>query len=122
MLLLSADATNGASQLLMRSCAPLRDRPPGASAEHALKQADPLADIVLDLLCPECSHTFQAPFDPEAFFLTELAMRSAKLEQEVHWLAFHYHWSEDAILSLPASRRWRYINLINDTLSSGEGS
>ena len=32
------------------------------------------------------------------------------------WLAFNYHWSEDAILSLPIKKRKRYIELINTTL------
>lgn len=121
MLLLSAGGINAAAAMLLKSCALSHDRS-ADDAEQALKQIDPLADIVLDLSCPECGQIFQAPFDPEAFFLTEVATRSAELEKEVHWLAFHYHWSEDAILSLPASRRRRYLDLINDTLSAGEGT
>lgn len=98
--------------------------PPGAAKEavvtavdQKLKEIDPLADIVLELKCPECGHGFAAPFDPEAFFLEEIAMRSRQLDWEVHWLAFNYHWSEESILLLTAGKRRRYIELINDSLS-----
>lgn len=48
-----------------------------------------------------------------AFLLaTELGGASDRLFAEVHLLAFHYHWSEAAILSLTRQRRWRYLDLI----------
>jgi hypothetical protein len=34
----------------------------------------------------------------------------------VHWLAFHYHWSEESILSLTSKKRRRYVEFINDSL------
>lgn len=85
--------------------------------DDKLRQLDPLADIALELKCPACGHDFEAPFDPEMLFLDEMAMRNRQLDWEVHWLAFHYHWSENSILSLAASRRRRYIELINESLS-----
>jgi hypothetical protein len=88
-----------------------------AAVSQKLQEVDPLADIVLDIACPSCGASFQTPFDVEAFFLEEISLRSRQLEQEVHWLAFHYHWSEESILSLTASKRRRYIELINETLS-----
>lgn len=32
--------------------------------------------------------------------------------EEVHVLALHYHWSEAEILSLPSSKRARYLALL----------
>ena len=82
-----------------------------------LGEIDPRGDIVLDLTCPTCGHRFQAPFYPEDFFLRELDARVAQCEREVHWIAFNYHWTEDAIMSLPVNKRKRYVELINKTIS-----
>jgi hypothetical protein len=85
-----------------------------------LEEIDPLSDITLNLACPECQHAFHAAFPIEAFILGELYQDIYGLEREVHWLAFHYHWNEQEILSLSRKRRKRYIELINTTLA-GEG-
>jgi hypothetical protein len=82
-----------------------------------LAELDSQADILLGLTCPNCSHKFQTPFYPEEFFLLEIDAKKTQLEGEVHWLAFNYHWSEDEILSLPLSKRRKYVDLINQTLS-----
>ena len=82
-----------------------------------LSEIDPKADILLDLTCPNCNYKFQAPFIPEDFLLRELEARKSQFEGEVHWIAFNYHWSEDEILSLPLSKRKKYVDLINRTLS-----
>ncbi len=83
-----------------------------------LGEVDPLSDISLNLLCPECNHTFQASFDAEEYILGEIASNSYRdLEREVHWIAFHYHWSEKEILSIPTTKRKRYVELVNTTLS-----
>jgi hypothetical protein len=82
-----------------------------------LGELDPQADLVLDLACPNCKHRFQVPFFPEDFILREIDAREPQFEREVHWLAFNYHWSEDTILSLSMSKRKRYVELINATLS-----
>jgi hypothetical protein len=87
------------------------------SISSKLAELDPLADINLLLTCTSCRHSFQMPFSPEEFILKEIALRKNQLEREVHWLAFNYHWSEDAILSLPISKRKRYVDLINKTLA-----
>jgi hypothetical protein len=84
--------------------------------DKKLKEMDPLADIVLELKCPGCGHGFETVFDPEAFLLNELEMQSRQLDWEVHWLAFHYHWSEESILSLTSKKRRRYVEFINDNL------
>ena len=118
-----------AQELLVRSCIissglPLPDN--GLTEQFLtavsskLGEIDPLADLNLDLHCPSCQHFFQAPFVVEDFIFQEINTLQRQLEQEVHWLAFNYHWSEDGILSLPIRRRKRYIDLVNRTLT-GEG-
>jgi hypothetical protein len=82
-----------------------------------IEEADPLSDIVLSLSCPECSYTFSASFPVEEFVLRELGIDGQQLEREVHWLAFHYHWSENEILSLSTAKRKRYVELVNATLA-----
>lgn len=86
-----------------------------------LSELDPLADIVLTMNCPSCKHYVSVPFYIEQFFFEEICARYHQLEYEIHWLAFHYHWSEHDILSLPLTRRKRYVEMISDTLGRGEG-
>lgn len=87
------------------------------AVELKLSEIDPLSDIVLEVHCPSCGDAFSAPFWPEEFILQEVGTFNQQLEQEVHWLAFHYHWSEKEILALPMKKRRKYIELINATLA-----
>lgn len=83
-----------------------------------IEKLDPLSDISFSLSCPECNQGFPASFDAEHFIFREIATSLyPQLEREVHWLAFHYHWSEKDILALPSSRRKRYVELVNATLA-----
>lgn len=83
-----------------------------------IEKIDPLSDIAFNLSCPECNHAFHASFDAEDFIFREIGVsRYQQLEREIHWLAFHYHWSEKDILSLPSSKRKRYVELVNATLA-----
>lgn len=85
-----------------------------------LERIDPQADLILNITCPSCSYSFQTPFNVEKFIFDEIAAREKQFEKEIHWIAFNYHWSEDAILSLSMRKRKRYVDLINRTLA-GEG-
>jgi hypothetical protein len=87
-----------------------------------LEPLDPLANINLNMVCPVCNHSFKMPFFVEQFLFQELMMRQLQLDQEIHWLAFYYNWSEHEILSLPITRRKRYVGLIADELSSSSNS
>jgi hypothetical protein len=40
------------------------------------------------------------------------------LRREVFLLAYHLHWSPDAVLDLPASERRAYLRLLQDQLES----
>ena len=131
-LLLKNDPTQYANQTeqLVRSCIVSSDPAlPHTSLtddflniiSSKLQEIDPMADVILDLSCPECRHAFQAPFIVEDFIFHEISVRQQQFEQEVHWIAFNYHWSENAILALPIKKRKRYVELINRTLSGEEG-
>ena len=82
-----------------------------------LEQIDPQANMVIELNCIACQHVFQTNFDAEEFILSEIDSRGRQLLREVHWIAFHYHWDEYTILSLPVRRRKMYLDLINKTIS-----
>lgn len=82
-----------------------------------LSEIDPQADLTLNINCLSCKKAFKTTLDIEDFFFQEITSRYHLLEREIHWIAFHYHWSEKTILSLPTSKRKRYVELINTTLS-----
>jgi hypothetical protein len=50
-------------------------------------------------------------FDPRRFCLRELRDRARFVYDDVDVLARRYHWSERAILTLPAARRASYAEL-----------
>jgi hypothetical protein len=82
-----------------------------------MEAIDRQANLIIDFSCIECQVSFEIPFNAEEFLFSELEARIKRLEREVHWLAFNYNWSEDAILTLSASKRKRYVDLINSTLA-----
>lgn len=75
-------------------------------------EADPQADVQLDLSCPACGHRWQALLDIEVFFWTELCSWARGLLSEVHTLACAYGWREVDILNLTPWRRQYYMALV----------
>jgi hypothetical protein len=73
--------------------------------------ADPQADVTLALVCPSCGRELQSRLDLTAFVWAEIETLVAQLMAEVHALAAAYGWSERAILTLPAARRRRYVEM-----------
>lgn len=114
-----------ARQLLLRNClievrkentekAP--DELPDAVVETVIarmSEADPQADLEIELACPGCDHQWQASFDVESFFWNELSAWAKRLLGDVHILASAYGWRETDILNLPPIRRQVYLDLIN---------
>ena len=78
----------------------------------ALLEADPRAEINLELDCQECGERWPLLFDVADFFWNELAAQAHRLLQEVDLIARTYGWSEREILNLPAWRRRGYVELI----------
>ena len=78
----------------------------------AMRDADPQADILIDLHCPACGHDWQAPFDILTYFWNEIEAWAYRTFQEIHRLALAYGWSEADILALSARRRQIYLAMI----------
>ncbi len=78
----------------------------------AMAELDPQAVIEFTLTCPGCGITNQVLFDATNFLLRKLDQRVDRAIREVHTLALWYHWSEEAILNMPADRRQKYLDLI----------
>lgn len=84
--------------------------------EQHLYDAAPRVEQAMDARCAECGRTFEAPFDIHRLLFGELRADAGRLFQEVHYLAFHYHWSEREVLELPRDRRRGYIELLGQTI------
>jgi hypothetical protein len=69
-------------------------------------------DWDLEIMCSECTKPFISTLDIQALFWEELQMTKEDFWNEVHQLAFYYHWSEAEILSLSRWRRKMYLNHI----------
>lgn len=76
-----------------------------------MAEADPQADLQVELACPACGEEWQAQFDIESFFWTEVCSWAQRILSEVHRLARAYGWSETEILGLSPWRRQVYLNL-----------
>lgn len=79
---------------------------------RAMEALAPSVGGTITAQCPECGSSTELRFDPVSYSLTELRDAAAGLYEEVHLLASAFRWPEDAILSLPRSRRARYAELI----------
>ncbi|WP_431970468.1 hypothetical protein [Nocardia sp. bgisy134] len=80
----------------------------------AMVAADPLAEIILMLQCPECGHRWSSRVDIGMLF--ERCVRTAALRvlNDIHTLARSYGWSESRILDLSPARRAAYLELVSD--------
>ena len=84
--------------------------------EQAIEATAPRVELMMEGECPECAYPFAAPFDLETFFFGELGASINLLYREVHYLAYHYHWSEREIMDMPRAKRRRYIEVLADEI------
>lgn len=77
--------------------------------EQAVEDLSPEVATHSQSDCPHCGAPNQVEISPYAC----LERPPRDLYQEIHTLAMHYHWSEDAILALPRARRQTYLGLID---------
>jgi hypothetical protein len=111
-----------AMQQLLKSCIhSVNGDPPGKefinsltepdveAIDEALDEASPAVCNQLLVTCPECGREQYAELDHYAL----ADMNERYFYDEVHTLASHYHWSEEAILDLPLARRRLYLDKIN---------
>lgn len=77
----------------------------------AVLAADPRAEILLDLQCPDCSHRWQNVLDIANVLWLEISARARRLLMEVHVLASAYGWREAEIFELSPQRRAAYLTM-----------
>jgi len=84
--------------------------------ERAMEAAAPGIELTVEAKCPQCGRAFAVPFDVQDLLLGEARGSHELLMREIHYLAYHYHWSESDILGLPRERRRRYIEILADEM------
>ncbi|MDH3974191.1 MAG: hypothetical protein OEV42_07915 [Deltaproteobacteria bacterium] len=84
--------------------------------EKRMEEVAPGVELKMEANCPECGRDFDAPFDLQEFFFGELRTSRDLLYREVHYLAYHYHWSEGEILEMPRAKRRGYIEILADEM------
>ena len=82
------------------------------TAIERIAQADPQADVQVDMTCPCCGHEWGAAFDIVSYLWTELHARAVSLLREVHLLASAYGWRESDILVMSSRRRRCYLEML----------
>lgn len=87
-----------------------------AEIEAAMAAEAPGPALTMEARCPGCSRGFVLPFDIQDFFFGELYSSTDLLYRQVHYLAYHYHWSEAEILDLPREKRLRYIDVLAEEI------
>jgi hypothetical protein len=102
-----------AERVLLERCAGSADLPAEvrAAVAQAMAEADPLAEVLVDVSCPACGEGFVADVDIPGFVWAELQARARRLLREVDVLARAYGWTEAEVLSLGDRRRGAYLEL-----------
>jgi hypothetical protein len=77
-----------------------------------LAAADPMAETLLTLTCPECGSQWEEALNISAFVWTEIEARARRLLMESHTLASAYGWTEREIFSLSGPRRALYMEMV----------
>lgn len=80
--------------------------------EQRMEEVAPAVELTAAGDCPECGASFAVPLDLMRLFWDEWRISRARLLREVHYLAFHYHWSEREIMGMPRTLRREYIGIL----------
>lgn len=90
--------------------------PPAArqALARAMADADPLAEVLVDVTCPACGAAFVADLDVAAFVWAELCADAQRLLREIDALARAYGWTEPEVLALDDGRRAAYLELVRE--------
>jgi hypothetical protein len=81
------------------------------TVSSALLIGDPRAEMLINLNCVACSHTWQVTLDIECFLWTRVCATAKRLLRDVHTLASAYGWGESDILCLSSTRRQTYVEM-----------
>jgi hypothetical protein len=86
--------------------------------EAAMEAMAPSFSLDLEGRCPECGARIPIYFGARQYCLQELRDRASFVYEDIDLLAQRYHWSEDAILAMPQSRRANYAELARQSRGS----
>jgi len=122
-LLAVAGNPGQARELLIERCVAARNDGVAISASalpdevvtllgQKMADADPQAEVQILLTCPACSHHWPTVFDILSYLWGEIEDWAQRLLQDVHSLASAYGWSERDILSMSATRRRLYLEMV----------
>ena len=76
-----------------------------------MAQADPQADLRVELICANCQHKWEATFDIVSFLWSEIQAWAKQTLRAVHILARSYGWREEDILNMSPMRRQLYLKI-----------
>jgi hypothetical protein len=93
-----------------------------AEIEAEMLRAAPMVEREIEIACAECRRSFATPVDLHRFFFGELRTSSELLYQEVHYLAYHYHWSEAEIMTMPRTKRALYLGVLSSEVERMNGA
>lgn len=112
----AAGDADAAERVLLERCAGSADLPSElrAAVVRAMAEADPLAEVLVDVSCPACGEGFVADVDVAGFVWAELRARARRLLREVDVLARAYGWTEAEVLELGDRRRAAYLELAEE--------
>lgn len=94
------------------------DLPSGVreAVSAAMAAADPLAEVLVELLCPACGSPFFAEVDVPGLVWAEVEAVARRVLLDVDELARAYGWTEADVLQLSDARRAAYLRIIRDGL------
>ena len=85
-----------------------------AAVAEAMAEADPLAEVLVDVSCPACGTGFVADMSVAAFVWAELRAEAERVLRDVDVLARAYGWTEPEVLALGERRRAAYLALVRE--------
>jgi len=90
------------------------DLPPAllSAIVEKMEQADPQANVQLNLNCYACGHRWPAIFDIVSYLWSEIDDWARRILREIHLLALAYGWREADILGMSEGRRRLYLEMI----------
>jgi hypothetical protein len=88
-----------------------------AALAQAMAEADPLAEVLVDVVCPACGSAFVADLDLGGFVWAELRAHAHRLLRDVAVLARAYGWTEPDVLALDDVRRAAYLELAREAVA-----
>lgn len=97
---------------------PVDEMPPAVrtALAQAMSQADPLAEVLVEVSCLACRTMFETELDVAEFVWAELQSRARRVLLDVDVLARAYGWTEPDVLALSETRRAAYLRLATQGL------